>query len=195
MFFFRVFLCFLLLWIVFSLLLSIFHDFSLPQQRVRLFHVNHRRGRVVLSRFWHSLTWNKSTIWAPKQLPFFPDLGLLHFLEMLLTSDSGGCPLLTPKVIQMSNFKYINNSTGKRISSSPNSGLSHWTPRPHRWLTWNRRIHCPNRREHSYCIATLGSWIGFGFTVIYYLLRTAFPAVRFWLFPCVVPTLELVNME
>ena len=95
--FFRVFLCFLLLWIVFSLLFSIFHDFSLPQQRVGLFHVNHRPGRVVLSRFWHSLTWNKSTIWAPKQLPFFPDLGLLHFLEMFLNQWFWWLPFVDTK--------------------------------------------------------------------------------------------------
>ena len=59
-----------------------------------------------------------------------------------ITSDSGGCPLLTPK-------------------------------------TWNRRIHCPNQWEQIY----------HNFHI------TAFPAVRFWLFPFVVPTLELINME
>ena len=94
--------CFLLVFLYFLF-------FSLPQQRVRLFHVNHRRGRVVLSRFWHSLTWNRSTIWAPKQLPLchpMPRSGLIAFFWTCFeTSDPGGCPLLTAKILQMSNFK------------------------------------------------------------------------------------------
>ena len=65
-------------------------------------------GGVVLPRFWHSLTWNRSTISAPKQLPLYPDLDLLHSFGHVLkpeTSDPWGFRLLTAKMLQMSNFK------------------------------------------------------------------------------------------
>ena len=72
--------CFFLVFSLFSLFFIIFHCPNNGFACSMLTTV----GGVVLSRFWHSLTWNRYTIWAPKQLPFFPDLGLLHFLEMLL---------------------------------------------------------------------------------------------------------------
>ena len=75
--FFRVFLYFLLSWIVFSLFFSIFHFFHCPNNGFACSMLT-TVGGVVLSRFWHSLTWNRSTIWAPKQLPLCPDLDLLH---------------------------------------------------------------------------------------------------------------------
>ena len=143
------------------LFFSIFHYFSLPQQRVRLFHVNHRPGGSRVVRFWHSLTWNRSTIiWAPKQLPFFPDLGLLHFLEMLLNHWFWWLlPFVDTK--NASNEQFFE----KRIV--PEKKLHHlqiqdWAvgPQdPHRWLTWTRRIHCPNRWEHFYCNPWFLNWI------------------------------------
>ena len=127
-FFFRVVLYFCYVDLFFPFFFSIFHYFSLPQQRVRMFHVNHRRGGVVLSRFWHSLTWNRFTIWAPKQHLFFSDLGLLHFLEMLLNQWFWWLPFVDSKNASNEQFK-IKKITGKHFSSSPNSGLSRWTPR------------------------------------------------------------------
>ena len=81
--FFLVFLYVLLFLIVFSvfflfctfshclsLFFSIFHFFHCPNNGFACSMLT-TVGGVVLSRFWHSLTWNRSTIWAPKQHLFF----------------------------------------------------------------------------------------------------------------------------
>ena len=119
-----------------------FSFFSLPQQRVRLFHVNHRRGgEVVLSRFWHSLTWNRSTIWAPKQCPFFPDLGLYIFWKCFKPVI-----LVVALCWQQKCFKWaILNKDFNRKNIFHHLQIQDWAvgPQdPHRWLTWNMRTRC-----------------------------------------------------
>ena len=139
--FFLVFPYFSLFWIVFSVFFSIFHYFSLPQQRVHRFHVNHRRG-VVLPRFWHSLTWNRSTISAPKQLTFFPDLDLLHFFGNAFKPVILGVALCW----QQKCFKWaILNKEFNRKNIFHHLQIQDWAvgPQdPHRWLTWNMRTRC-----------------------------------------------------
>ena len=92
----------------------------------------------MLSRFWHSLTWNRSTIWAPKQCPFFPDLGLYIFWKCFKPVI-----LVVALCWQQKCFKWaILNKEFNRKKMFHHLQIQGWAvgPQdPHRWLTWNIR--------------------------------------------------------
>ena len=95
----------------------------------------------MLSRFWHSLTWNRSTIWAPKQCPFFPDLGLYIFWKCFK-------PVILGVALrwQQKCFKWaILNKEFNQKKMFHHLQIQDWAvgPQdPHRWLTWNMRTRC-----------------------------------------------------
>ena len=95
----------------------------------------------MLSRFWHSLTWNRSTIWAPKQCPFFPDLGLYIFWKCFKPVI-----LVVALCWQQKCFKWaILNKEFNRKKMFHHLQIQDWAvgPQdPHRWLTWNMRTRC-----------------------------------------------------
>ena len=84
----------------------------------------------------------RSTIWAPKQHLFFPDLGLLHSFGHALKPVILGAALCW----QQKCFKWaILNKEFNRKKIFHHLQIQDWAvgPQdPHRSLTWNRRIHC-----------------------------------------------------
>ena len=96
----------------------------------------------MLSRFWHSLTWNRSTISAPKQLPLCPDLDLLHSFGHVLKPVILGVALCW----QQKCFKWaILNKEFNRKKIFHHLQIQDWAvgPQdPHRWLTWSMRTRC-----------------------------------------------------